>query len=143
MPEIPNCDLATAETTETATNKAAKIAAAPSSSGLPLCAAGIAACGVVSDGLPCQYCSAQMMKPASDRPHSGSAKIRPSARLKISTTANMRRYMIAVESVMPACDCRLRAGSVLACRARPTVVAVDEYMPPSAAIHSPLAAGFQ
>src|SRR5579863_2053253 len=144
MPEIPNCDLARAETMDTATNKAAKTAAAPSSSGLPVTAGCIALCAGASCGdLPDQYCKAQIAKPESDSAHKGSASMRPNSTLKIATTAKMRRYMIAVASVMPACAWRLRAASALACRARTTVVTVDEYMPPSAAIHRPCAAAAQ
>ena len=51
---------------------------------------------------------------------------RASAILKIVMIARMRRYMIPVASVMPACACRAVAGSLFACRARTTVVAVDE-----------------
>ena len=58
---------------------------------------------LLSAGLPNRYCHRQIRKPASDRPESGSASERASGRLKIATTARMRRYMMAVASVMPAC----------------------------------------
>lgn len=46
-----------------------------------------------------------------------------------------------VASVIPASACAIANGSVRSCRAKTTVVAVDEYNPPSAAIHSAPAFG--
>jgi len=82
-----------------------------------------ASCG---DSFANRYCSAQATRPASERPQSGSAKPRASVILKNATTARMRRYMMAVASVMPACACRRITDPVFACRASTTVVAVDE-----------------
>ena len=66
------------------------------------------------------------MRPANDSPPSEGASSRASGRLKNATIATIRKYIMAVASVMPAWACVLMAGLALACRASTTVVAVDE-----------------
>jgi hypothetical protein len=46
--------------------------------------------------------------------------------LNTATINRMRRYMIAVASVMPTCACRFVSDPAFACRASTTVVAIDE-----------------
>lgn len=128
MPEVPNCAVAKLDANDTAMNSAAKIAAGPSSKGLALVAGRTGPCSFASfaAGLVRQYCSAQMAKAAYAKPPRAGASSRASVRLKIATTAAIRKYMMPVASVMPACACRLSAGSAFACRASTTVAAVDE-----------------
>src|ERR1700689_3378439 len=127
MPDVPNSVFAQFETSDTAMKRAAKIAAAPSSRGFAAKRAALGGAAFsTAEALPSRYCRAQITKPANERQHSHGASTRARPKLKNATTARMRKYMIAVASVMPACACWRVTAPVLASRAKTTVVAVDE-----------------
>src|SRR5580658_10329290 len=128
MPDVPNSALAQFDTNDTATNKAANSAAGPSCSGLPPEGGSVTAWSFASgdEGRASRYCSALIARAASDNPQSESANTRASGKLKNATIARMRRYMMAVASVMPAWAYRLITEPLFAWRASTTVVAVDE-----------------
>src|ERR1700676_575051 len=108
MPEVPNCALAQFDTNETATKRMANSAAGPSSSGFPPVRCNSSAGAFASGaGFAKRYCSAQTIRPANDRPQSQGASSHASARLKNATIARIRRYMMAVAIVMPACGATL------------------------------------
>src|SRR5271170_102245 len=126
MPEVPNSAFAQFDANDTAMKRSAKITAGPSSSGFPPVRPSAAAGTFDSaDGLAYQNCSAQITRPASERPHSAGDSSHASVLLKNATIARIRKYMMAVASVMPACAGPFIAPS-FAWRASTTVVAVDE-----------------
>src|SRR5580692_8441891 len=98
MPAAPNTAVARLETTEVTMNNVANTSAGPRSNGFLLTGTAIAALASSAGDLKYQYCQAQIANAASDKPASGSARCRASTRLKIATTARIRRYMIAVAS---------------------------------------------
>src|ERR1700691_3729553 len=128
MPDVRNSAFAQFETSDTTIKSAAKITAGPSSSGLVAkrCALEGPAFFSTAEALPSRYCRAQITKPANERQQSQGASTRARPKLKNATTARMRKYMIAVASVMPACACWRVTAPVLASRAKTTVVAVEE-----------------
>src|SRR5271166_3381610 len=103
MPDVPNCAFAQFETNDTTTNRNAKMVAEPSSSGLPpVRASGDARAAKSGDGFAYRNCTAQIARPAIERPQSAGANCHARVLLKDATIARIRRYMIAVASVMPA-----------------------------------------
>ena len=71
----------------------------------------------------CQYAIAT---PSANRPAKGGNSTQARRKLNIATTASMRRYMIAVATMMPAAISAAAAPAARCRRARATVVAVEE-----------------